>query len=287
MFYVKEHVEFSEACFERFQKPENRDLCISVDLNTLPSEYGKALIRIVMDGMTNADGKEAVELAAPMLYQYLIGPMMAVSRKLALYIEDCSENNLPEDVILAHISNSIHAVLLDGLDRINRGLCNSSNPKPYCTISVAVVFYRHIYTANMGDSPIYLMDLNSESKELLPLFVCDNEAAELIAVGALTEETALHSQAQNHVRRFLGYKGRNLLEDSEIHFRVTPLPQTSVLLIGSDGALSQLTRRCMGKVIEDNICRDLDAVMQELQHMVEESGSVDDFTLLMDYIESD
>ena len=287
MFHVRDHFEFSEACFARDDHPENRDLCISVDFNTLPSEYGKGLIRIVMDGMSNGNGKEAVELAAPVLYQHLVGPMMAASRKLALYIEDCVQNQQDEDQMREHISHMIRAILLDGLDRTNRALCQSSHPEPYCTISVAVVFYRHIYTANMGDSPIYLLDLEAPNKELVPLFTCDNEAAELITFGALTEETALHSRSQSRVRRFLGYKGHNLLEYGEIHFRVTELPLSGVLLLGSDGALSQLTRRSMGTLIEDNLLRDLDTVMQTLQNMVKESGSVDDFTLLMDRIETD
>lgn len=287
MFHVSDHYEFSEACFERFDKPENRDLCISVDFNALPSEYGKGLIRIVMDGMSNGDGKEAVELAAPVLYQYLVGHMLAVSRELALYIEDCVQNQYDEELMLSHIREVIHTVIFDGLDRTNRALRSSSKPEPYCTISVAVVFYRHVYTANMGDSPIYLLDCNDSNAELTPLFDCDNEAAELIALGALTEADALHTKHQSRVRRFLGYKGYDMLETGEIHFRTTPLPQSSVLLLGSDGALSQLTRQTIGQLVRDNLCRDLNAVMAALQDMVEETGSVDDFTLLMDRIEAD
>lgn len=287
MFYVKDHLEFSEACFERDQKPENRDLCMSVDFNMLPSQYGKTLIRIVMDGMSHGDGKEAVELAAPVLSQYLVGPMMAISRRLGLDIEEAVQKNLNEKEFLPDVEATIHTVLLEGLNRANRALRDSSKPEPHTTISVAVVFYRHIYTANMGDSPIYLFNMGSSEQKLIPLFVCDNEAAELIAMGALKEEEALHSEAQSRVRRFLGWKEWDLLENGEIHFRVTPLPQSSVLLLGSDGALSQLTRQSMEMVIDDNICRDLDAVKQELLHMVEESGSVDDVTLLMDRIVAD
>ena len=119
MFHVRDHFEFSEACFARDDHPENRDLCISVDFNTLPSEYGKGLIRIVMDGMSNGNGKEAVELAAPVLYQHLVGPMMAASRKLALYIEDCVQNQQDEDQMREHISHMIRAILLDGLDPVS------------------------------------------------------------------------------------------------------------------------------------------------------------------------
>lgn len=287
MFRVNKHDEYSEACFERDDKPENRDLCISVDFNALPSEYGKGLIRIVMDGMSNGDGKEAVELAAPVLYQHLVGRMMTIGWELALYIEQCVQEHCEEEVMLEHLRDVIGKVIFDGLDQANRALRQSSKPEPYCTISVAVVFYRHIYTANMGDSPIYLLDCRASEGELEPLFVCDNEAAELISFGALTEEEALHTEYQSRVRRFLGYKGYDLLENGEMHFRVTPLPRSCVLMLGSDGALSQLTRQSMAQAIRDNLPRGLDNVREALQNMVEESGSVDDFTLLMDRIDLD
>lgn len=284
MFRVKKHDEFSEACFERENKPENRDLCISADFNALPSEYGKGLIRIVMDGMSNGDGKEAVELAAPVLYQHLVGRMMTISWELAHYIEDCVQRQCEEEEILAHIREVIRMVIFDGLDQANRALRQSSKPEPYCTISVAVVFYRHLYTANMGDSPIYLLDCKEPDGELQPLFVCDNEAAELISFGVLNEDDALHTAYQSHVRRFLGYKGFDMLEDGEIHFRVTPLPRSCVLMLGSDGALSQLTRQSMAQIVRDNLPRGMDSVREALLDQVEESGSVDDVTLLMDWI---
>lgn len=287
MFLVKEHYEFSDACFERDEKPENRDLCICADFNTLPSEYGKGSVRIVMDGMSNGDGKEAVELAAPVLLYHLAGRMMSVSRELAQYIEDCLESGVDEETMWEYVHSTVYGVVLEGLRRANRALYNSSCEEPYCTVSVAVVFHRRIYTANMGDSPIYLLDLSDKEPELKPLFTCDNIAAEMIASGALTEETALYSPYQSKVRRFLGYKQYDMLAGGEIHFMETPLPQSGILLLGSDGALSQLLRREMAEVIRNHWEEGLAAVKDELLIRVGDTGSTDDFTLVMDWIEAD
>lgn len=287
MFQITEHFEYSDACFFRSRKPENRDLCICADFNTLPSEYGKGMIRIVMDGMSVGNGKEAVELAAPVLYRQLVGPFMALSRELALYIEQCMQEQTDEDEMYDYIRERIHFVLLDGLRQTNNIMRQSRYEEPHCTVSAAVVFYRRIYTANLGDSPIFLMDLDAEEPALEPLYVCDNLAGAKLRSGALTEEQALHSRGMSLVDRFLGWKQDDLLADREIHFKETPLPQSCLLMLGSDGALSQVLQQDMAQAIRINLPAGLSAVMASLQHMVERSGSVDDFTLLMDLIESD
>lgn len=288
MFVVNEHLAYSEACFDRPGRPSNQDLCIAADFDSKPSYFGKGLIRIVMDGMSNGSGKEAVDAAAPSLYLNLAGKLMSVSRELSLYVEKAMEDPFKtEQVIHDYLATRIRSVLLDSLRATNTILRYSPADKAYCTVSVAVVFHRCLYTANMGDSPIYLLDLADENAPLQPLFIADNQAGTKIARGEMTEEEALHSDYQNGLQRFLGYEPYDLLDDENIHFRVTKLPQSSLLLLGSDGALSQLLRRDMAEIIRSHLSDGLPAIRDALIEHVGRSGSDDDFTLTIDWIETD
>lgn len=285
MFIVKDHSEFCAACFERADKPENRDFLLCFDYQALPSPYGKGLIRIVMDGMSNADGKAAVEIAADALLHHLVGRLTELSRRMSSYIETSYENAVDDDVIQERIRTWIFDIIRDALHSTNDVLCDSAYPRPYCTVSIAVVFHRHIYTANLGDSPIYLLNLSSAKQELVPLFVCDNTAGIRIAEGSLTEEAALHSSMASELQLFLGCREFDLVRDA--HYSCTPLPQSCILMLGSDGALAQLLRKDMAETVISHLGGGLSAVQEELRLLVGESGSTDDFTLVMDRIESD
>lgn len=285
MFVVKEHTEICEACFKRTSKPENRDLLISCDYNSLPSPFGKGLIRIVMDGVSEADGKEAVEIAADTLLRHLVSRLTNLSRRMADYIEKGYEEGREDAAIQERLQGWIFDIFRDAIYAANEMLTASEYPRPYCTVSIAVVFHRHIYTANLGDSPIYLLNLSSPDSELTPLFSCGNAAGREISEGKITEEESLHSQAASRLELFLGCREYDLIE--ELHLDRAPLPQSCILLLGSDGSLAQLLRSEMAHAIRSHLSDGLSAVQLELQSLVGESGSTDDFTLVMDRIESD
>lgn len=285
MFVVKDHSEICEACFERTSKPENRDLLISCDYNSLPSPFGKGLIRIVMDGVSEADGKEAVEIAADTLLRQLVSRLTNLSRRMADYIEKGYEEGREDAEIQDRLQGWIFDIIRDALYAANDMLAASDFTRPYCTVSIAVVFHRHIYTANLGDSPIYLLNLSAPNSELTPLFYCGNTAGRKVSQGSMTESESLRCQEASQLELFLGYRGCDLLE--ELHLSRTPLPQSCILLLGSDGSLAQLLRSEMADAIRAHLSGGLAAVQVELQNLVGESGSTDDFTLVMDRIESD
>lgn len=291
MFVVKEHLAYSEDCFDRPERPGNKDLCMAVDFDSLPAQFGKGMIRIVMDGMSQGRGKEAVETAAPSLYLNLAGELMLISREMAREVETIGESGAEgaEVFICDYLRRRMEKVMLDSLRITNGILRRSSDDQAYCTVSVAVVFHRYLFTANLGDSPIFLLDLSEEGSLLEPLYHMDNQAGTMIDRGELTEEDALHSDYQNALLRFLGYESRDMLEDGNIHFRMTPLPESFLLLLGSDGALSQLSRREMTALLRRNLeeRRSLRQILKELKREVGATGSDDDFTLLMDLVASD
>ena len=302
MFEIKKHLAYSEDCFERPHRPGNRDVCICADFDSLPAQFGKGMVRIVMDGMSQANGKEAVEAAAPSLYLHLIGELMRLSRELSGKAEEIGSRMSAGISIREYLEGRMRGILLDGIRTTNNILRCSPGGKAYCTVSVAVIFHRYLFTANMGDSPILLLDRTAPEPELLPLYDMDNEAGRKIAMGELTEEEALHSEYQNGLLRFLGFEKRDLLEDENIHFRMTLLPASFVLLLGSDGALAQLPRAEMAAMLvkhlnampvkqqgdeEPNDDDPLREFLDELKQAVEETGSDDDFTLLADWVVSD
>ena len=291
MFVVKEHLAYSEDCFDRPERPGNKDLCMAVDFDSLPAQFGKGMIRIVMDGMSQGQGKEAVETAAPSLYLNLAGELMLISREMSREVESIGESEADgaEMFIRDYLQRRMEDVLLDSLRITNGILRRSADAHAYCTVSVAVVFHRYLFTANMGDSPIFLLDLSDEKSMLEPMYHMDNEAGFMMDRGQLTEEEALHSHHQNALLRYLGAESRDMLEDGNINFRMTPLPESFLLLLGSDGALSQLSRREMTALLRNSLDegKSLRQILKELKREVGATGSDDDFTLFMDLVATD
>lgn len=290
MFEIQKHLAYSEDCFERLHRAGNQDLCISADFDSLPAQFGKGAIRIVMDGMSEGHGKEAVETAAPSLYLNLVGELMRISRELSRTVENIGSRADSGLSIREYLEQNMHRVLLDSIRKANHTLRRSPDSCAHCTVSIAIIFHRYLFTANLGDSPILLMDLADYEPELRPLYKMDNEAGKKIDNGELTEEEALHTEYQNGLLRFLGFERWDLLEEDEnIHFKMTRLPEAFVLLLGSDGALAQLPRAEMAQMLERHIKNDNDfqGFLEELKQAVHEAGSDDDFTLLMDLVVSD
>ena len=289
MFEIQKHLAYSENCFERPHKPGNRDLCICTEFDSLPSQFGKGMIRIVMDGISQGHGKEAVEAAAPSLYLNLAGELMRISRELSLTAEEIGSRAGTGPSIGQFLKEQMHRVLLDSLRKANQTLRRLPEDSTYCTVSIAVLFHRYLFTANLGDSPILLMDLSDPEPKLRSLYDMDNEAGAMITRGELTEEEALHSGYQNGLLRFLGFERWDILEDGNIHFRMTRMPESFVLLLGSDGALAQLPRPEMAQMLSRHLENDncFQGFLEELKEAVHEAGSVDDFTLLMDLVASD
>ncbi len=281
MFKILDHIQFSQACFPRWKNPENWDQCFSMDFDSQPAVYGKLGVRLVMDGVSSGNGGEAVRQAFPVFCCDLAGKLAANSRKLSEYAEQDNE---------AEISRAIHRLLLESFRQANAVLRAQGGFQT--TVSAAILFHRNIYTANLGDSPILLMDMDDPEAGLKEIYTCHSEVAELVAMGCLSEEQALHAENRSVITKTLGYvdpdhPGLDLLDDGSISFRTTPMPQNGVLMIGSDGALSQLLRCRMARILLDEVDLGLGCVLDTLIEQVGASGATDDFTVIMDSFISD
>ncbi len=150
------------------------------------------------------------------------------------------------------------------------------------TISLALVLGCHVYTANLGDSPMLLVKLDdcTRPEAVEEIYQCQNEAA------GLPEEKALVSELKNYL------SGHVLGDDpsrNEIYIKKTGLQQNNLLLMGTDGALAVLPQRTLRKLIEENVPYDgIQAFHEALFSAVKQVDTADDnYTLLGVRIETD
>lgn len=152
------------------------------------------------------------------------------------------------------------------------------------TISLALVQGSFVYTANLGDSPILLVQLDEDNVPcaLKEVYTCHNRAGMAVAAGSMTKEEALTSDLKNQLCvEVLGMRP----DRTAISTAVAGLGQNNLLLMGSDGALSVIPEDAMLKIIAEHIDSGLVAVNQALFRAVKAAGGDDNYTLLIQWIQ--
>ncbi len=262
---VKEHYSYSTA-LKRKSHPDNWDFTVSCDIDL--GELFTLSLRVVMDGVSSSNGGEATECAYEVLSEYLIGQLSRgtpqIKKLLSLGDEDTVERILYNAVYKA-ITEANSAVSGIGA----------------CTIALAIAVGERLYTANLGDSPIYLIDITN-GYELVPMYKLGNRAGELIESGEITVDEAVTHSASSELLAGLGIS-RDI---SDINWGSCPLPEKSILMVGSDGALGELTREAMRKLMKRHSRRGLELACEKLKAEVIKSGGHDDFTVTLDIIEA-
>ncbi len=285
MFYIKNHFSYSDACFERKKGQDNWDMCFSMDFNSQPNSYGNFSLRVVMDGVSTEKGGRAVKIAFPAICRNLAGELAAASLELNALVEEAYTEE-QEDENSRRIDDLLHKIVLGSFQQTNDILRNNNC---MTTLSVAIFFNDWLFTANIGDSPIYLINLNKTPLQLQGIFTCQTVAQERIDSGRMSEEEAINSQYQSQVTEILGYcdeddPNYNMLDDKNINWKRTDIPLNGLLLMGSDGALSYQTKEAMARLVEENLINGLSAVCDAFKQQVRAAGGEDDFTLIIDEI---
>ena len=255
MFYI----ENSYCISQKISHELNGDRAFQLCFETKPTNEDKIFIQCVLDGVSTANDNYSSSLACKILCEKLSPILVNINRistlspseKQTFFFEALKEAILEADKKLYD-------------DPI------------YCatTTSIAIIFQNCIFTANIGDSPIYLANL--QEKNIIELYTNHNEAGELKRKGIQLKNKAELRKKQRHLNKSVG--GKTLLSESDISLISYVLPQESILILGSDGALSFLDEKECEDIIFNN-AENMEALCHNLYYNVVEKDGYDDFTV--------
>lgn len=269
MQIIKETVAFSHT----HKRTENQDYCFSMLFDDAPDSNAKLSILCVMDGVSQANGGQAVKIAAK-----------ALRRKLAELLADANELlNMDEETRTQEIFRHLRSAICSADSHLQAQ--QYPDLRLATTISLAAVFDDAVYTANVGDSPIYLLKLSSEDGVLptpVPLYQCQNKAGKAVEEGQMTEEEALTHDWSNYLYCNAGGKG---VQSTLIHTQRVFLGQSSIILLGTDGALSVFPKRHLVQLVDQYKQSGLKTIIHKLFDDVKNSESTDNFTVLAQWTE--
>ncbi len=141
------------------------------------------------------------------------------------------------------------------------------------TVSIAILYGEHIYTANVGDSPILMVD--TDTRTLTPLYTCQNQEAV-----ARQEGDPNAPNKKNVIVKCVG--GRTPLTLIDIPTKRIDMPANFILLLGSDGALSVFKEQQIRKWALRHR-KSMKSLCERLFRRVQRK-SRDDFTILATHI---
>lgn len=259
MFFTKARASFSEA----HKRPYNQDCCFSLCCDGQPNLTSKMSILCVLDGVSNCNGGEASVLAAR--------TMRSILSRLLGYCDNLLE--FDDDTREEKIHQNMREAILEADAELRRqqlpGLTYGT------TVTLAVVFDEAVYTANVGDSPAYLLRINNLDgtiQQAESLFRCQNEAGE-----------GVRTKSSNVLTQMLG--GTGVIE-SKIHTASAWLGGEDLLLLGTDGALAVLTQTELIAHFNKHLRHGLQAALDELYQQIQNSASTDNATVLAEWLES-
>lgn len=267
MFYIREAIDYSD----HYQRPYNHDRCFYMNYSGAPDRTDGISILAVLDGVSQANGDKAATMAASAMRPVLA----SLLGKSSVYVDLDTETRQEE--IFQVLREAILAA--DQTLRQNQyaGIVYGT------TVTLVVACCDRVYAANVGDSPAYLFPIGEDGRVFQPiaLFQCQNEAGDAVRRGEMTPEEALDSKRKNHLT---GMVGGDLLMDQDIYTTSTWLRPSSLLMLGSDGALAVTTEEEMRRIVENNIQEGVGEVAQAILKRVENSTSTDNFTILCQWL---
>lgn len=251
------------------ERPENQDTCGYLVHEAADGNGDrKASVLFVADGVSNANGGQA----AARIRKVIRRPMTQ------LLFDAIDLTDLPE----ATRDREIYEMLRDVITETDQALRPMGT---YCaTISIALVLGCYVYTANLGDSPIFLVTLDRDDLpvSLQEIYTCHNRAGEAVRAGWMTKEDALLDPLKNRLSTKV--LGENPARDS-IAMTKTGLEENNLLLLGSDGALSVLTEAELLDLIGENSESGLAEINRGLFQRIQKIETADDnYTLLAQWI---
>lgn len=258
MVYIDNSFQYST----KIAHDKNGDNAFSLIFETSPESSNKMAVFCVMDGVSHSSGAAASSHMASVEIRRVLSQLISDTESLG----DMDDNDR---------MRYIFSVMKKSILAADKRLWNAEGNYA-CTASIAVIYDNWVYTANIGDSPIYVFDTMRES--ITELFTCHNAAGYKVRSGLITKDEAIHDKEKNILNKVVGGKNAPLTEGDISTIR-HPLPQDCVLLLGSDGALGLFTEQTLSDIIISNR-NNMKNLCKEFYSRVIENNGRDDSTLI-------
>jgi serine/threonine protein phosphatase PrpC len=258
MLYIEDVFHFSR----KLAHEENGDKTFYLLFSTAPAASSRFGVFCVIDGVSTANPALSSALAQKKLR----------SAVASLVVDADSLTETDEEARTKYF----YALMRNAILSADRLLFEYPDKNCACSVSMAIVFENAVYVANVGDSPVRLADLTRGT--IKDIYTSHGEGATLARSGKLTEEEAKHYKYKNVLHRVVG-GARSLLEPADVFTQRHVLSQDSVLLLGSDGALSTLDEEALDRIVFSNR-EDMKQLCSKVYESVVNAGGKDDTSMI-------
>lgn len=195
------------------------------------------------DGISKGDNGRWFARTAVSLFQ----------QKVADILSSEAMEEADDDVVFA----ALEEFMQDCIIRINREIMEQAEEKGIVrggtTFSAAIISNNRVMTANIGDSPIFML----ENRELKPIYLSDSCAEVLVRLGHIQRDTEDYYSRLNLLDMFIGRKELNMQ-----HNFTAEISGNRRIVLASDGALGDLPQHILvdylsRKKLDDSILIDL------------------------------
>lgn len=252
---IRDSGAYSDAC----GRNQNMDGALTLELGMRPNIVGGMWLGAVCDGTSDSDGKRAARVALrsvcadagellaelPRLRERLDRLMSDAATPTPVLMERAREQLCTRllPMLRYFIQNAHNQILLNGLDAA-------------ATITVAVVYGGYLFTANLGDSPAFLLRREEGGVACVPMYTRHHDG--------------------RGITRWIG--GKAQLTEGDIPVFCQRLSQNSLVVLGSDGALPAMLEPDLASALDSR-----DSFNQQCAFLLQRGralGETDNFTYL-------
>lgn len=258
MFSLETIFRSTGAYSDAFLRNQNMDGALTLQLGICPNVVGGAWLGVVCDGTSDSQGKLATRTALRSVC-VSSGELLAVLPRLRdkMDKELAQAGELPaqevmrrtQELLCARLFPLLRELIADAHSRILEiGLDSAA------TMTVALIFGGYAFTANLGDSPAFLLRREDEQVQWNAMYRRHHDGRGLT--------------------RWIG--GGSNFQLTDIPVFCSPLSPESLLVLGSDGALPPALDEELAGALDSR--DDFNEQCAFLLRRAEATGSTDNFT---------
>jgi len=248
----------------RFKREVNMDRGFILHVKEQPDVTGGMWLGMVLDGTSDTDGERAACLALRAAYAH-------AARLVALLPQ---QEELADRGETCHVINGIFRDMFEAAHRELISRATLDLREYATTVSAALIWGDTVYTANLGDSPIWLFRRREDGSWLPPdrLYTCHNGAGERLEAGELSENPREACRLKSYIGSDFAF------DERKIAFCQMLLEMENILLLGSDGALDLVFPEDAAATVTSSM--NMEELRENLKQRKEAEGSTDNLTLI-------